>query len=110
MDTTAPLVAACPPSSWASSPLLLRWASRTANPTPSRTMTRPAAAQSMCSRLMRGCGSGSVETLTYLLQVGGQRGLEPAARAVGGVGEGELVGVEGRTFHGQSVGTTVAGV
>src|SRR4051812_11200562 len=116
MDTTAPLLPACPPSSSAFSLLSTRrWAMRAAKPTPSTSTRRAAAPQIRCSRLMRGCcsgccGSGSVETLTHLLQVGGQRGLEPAARAVGGVVEGELVGVEERTFHGQSVATTVAGV
>src|SRR5438270_9487846 len=101
---TVPPTSLCP-SSCASSPLLFRWASTTARPTPRTTMMIPAATQMRCSRLKR----GSVEVLTYLLQVGGQRRMEVPTAAVGVV-EGELVGVEERAFHGQSVAPTVAGV
>src|SRR5438067_1894270 len=109
MDATAPPVSDWPPRSWAFSLLSTRrWAIIAAKPTPSRTTTMAAAAQIRCSRLTRGCGS--VETLTHLLQVRGQRGLEATAAAVARVVEGELVGVQERTFHSQRVGATVAGV
>src|SRR4051794_4936120 len=108
METTAP-----PLSCWPSrTPLSLlstrRWAMRAARPTPRTTTTMAAAAQIRCSRLIRGCGSG--EMLTNLLQVSGQGRLETPAIPVRGVVEGELVGVEERAFHSQSVATTVAGV
>src|SRR2546421_2626460 len=83
---------------------------------PRTRITRPAAAQTRCSRLKRGGRSGasggrrSVETLTHLLQIGRQRGTEALSAAVDRVIEGQLVGVEERTFHGQSVAATVAGV
>src|SRR4051794_30669323 len=108
MDTTAPPLSCCPSRTPFSLLSTFRWASRAARPTPSRTTTMAAAAQIRCSRFMRGCGS--VEALTNLLQVRGQRGLKAPAASVHGVVESELVGVKKGTFHGQSVGTTVAGV
>src|SRR5947209_13444478 len=108
MEATAPPLSLWPRSCAFSLLSTRRWAMRAAKPTPRTTTTMAAAAQIRCSRFTRGCGS--VEAATNLLQVGGQWGLEATAPAVAGVVEGELVGVQERTFHGQRVGATVAGV
>src|SRR5947209_18990917 len=99
METTAPPLCSWPRSTPFSLLSTRRWAITAARPTPSTTTSTAAAAQIRCSRLMR--DGGSVETLTDLLQIGGQRRVESPSTPVRGVVEGELVGVEERSVHGQ---------